>query len=198
MAEGNAKLIIDAAIKLFRERGYEAVTVNDLCKEAGIARSTFYLTFAGKKEVIDKILADVRLDRDDFFGDFIAAENDFERMWIFCCRYLSVAIKFGPELTGTLLRLELMGEIDIMDTVHSVDEWFIRMTKNGQKAGVILSTEAPEMLAPRGVDEAFYTTYEWCKRKGSFNLKQVVRRRAETLYSLAPQWRMSEEDWAKL
>ena len=194
----NSKLIIDAAVKLFRERGYENVSVNDICKEAGIARSTFYLTFAGKKEIIDKILSDVRLDRDDFFGDFIAAENDFERMWILCCRYLSVAMSFGPELTGTLLRLELMGELDVMDTVHTIDEWFIKMTRNAQKAGVILSKDAPEMLAPLGVDIAYYTTYEWCKRRGSFNLKQTVRRRAEATYGLAPQWRMSEEEWKKL
>lgn len=194
----HAKLIIDAAVKLFRERGYENVSVNDICKETGIARSTFYLTFAGKKEIIDKILSDVRLDREDFFGDFIAAENDFERMWILCCRYLAVALSFGPEMTGTLLRLELMGELDIMDTVHTVDEWFIQLTKNCQKAGIVLSHEPPEVLAPLGVDAAYYTTYEWCKRKGKFNLRQVVRRRAEALYQLAPEWRMSEEEWNKL
>ncbi len=194
----NTKIIIDAAVKLFRERGYENVSVNDICKEAGIARSTFYLTFAGKKEIIDKILGDVRLNRDDFFGDFIAAENDFERMWILCCRYLDVAMKFGPELTGTLLRLELMGELDVMDTVHTVDEWFTQMTKNAQKAGVLLNAEAPEVLAPLGVDIAYYTTYEWCKRKGGFNLRQVVRRRAEAVYGLAPEWRMSEKEWKKL
>ena len=201
MAEANkknAKQIIDAAVKLFREHGYENVSVNDICKEAGIARSTFYLTFASKKEIIDKILSDVRLDRDDFFGDFIAAENDFERMWILCCRYLAVTINFGPELAGALFRLELLGELDIMDTVHTVDEWFVQLTKNCQRAGVIMSNEPPEMLAPLGVDIAYYTTYEWCKRKGSFNLRQVVRRRAEALYELAPEWRMSEEEFAKL
>ncbi len=194
----NTKQITEAAVKLFRERGYENVSVNDICKAAGIARSTFYLTFAGKKDIIDKVLSDVRLDREDFFGDFIAAENDFERMWILCCRYLAVAISFGPELSGALFRLELMGELDIMDTVHSIDEWFVQLTKNCQKAGVIMSNESPEMLAPLGVDIAYYTTYEWCKRKGSFNLRQTVRRRAEALYGLASEWRMSEEEWNKL
>lgn len=194
----NAKQIIEAAVKLFRERGYENVSVNDICKAAGVARSTFYLTFSGKKDIIDKILSDVRLDRDEFFGDFIAAENDFERMWILCCRYLAVASSFGPEMTGTLFRLELMGELDVMDAVHTVDEWFVKMTKNAQKAGVIKNTQPPEVLAPMGVNSAYYTTYEWCKRKGAFNLKQVVRRRAEVIYNLAPEWCMSDEEWSKL
>lgn len=187
------KTIISAAIKLFKDKGYENVSVNDICKEAGIARSTFYLTFAGKKEIIDKILSDVRLDRDEFFGDFIVAENDFERMWILCNRYLTVAINFGPKLVGSLLRLELLGELDIMGMVHKVDEWMIKLLSNSQKTGVILSPEPAERIAPIGVDLAYYSTYEWCKKMGDFNLRQVVRRRAEEIYNVAPEWRMSEE-----
>ena len=188
-----AKTIIDAAVNLFRERGYENVSVNDICKAAGIARSTFYLSFAGKKEIIDKILSDVRLDRDEFFGDFIVAENDFERMWILCNRYLTVAINFGPKLVGSLLRLELLGELDILSMVHQVDEWMIKLLSNSQKTGIILSPEPAEHIAPLGVNMAYYTTYEWCKQMGDFNLRQVVRRRAEEIYSVAPEWRMSEE-----
>lgn len=198
MAESLKKQITDHAVRLFRERGYENVSVNDICKAAGIARSTFYLTFSGKKNIIDKMLSDVRLNRDEFFGDFIAAGNDFERMWILCCRYLSVAESNGPEVTGALLRLDLMGEINILDSVHTVDGWFVQMTKNAQNAGVILCPEPAESLAPLGVDIAYYTTYEWCRRKGSFNLRQTVRRRAEAVYGIAPEHRMSEDALSKL
>ena len=194
----HVKPVIEIAVAMFRERGYENVSVNDICREAGIARSTFYTMFSGKKAIIDKILSDVRLDRDDFFGEFIAAANDFERMWILCLRYLAVAISFGPELTGTLFRLELMGELDILDTVHTIDEWFVTLTKNAQSSGVILGTDPPEMLAPLGVDIAYYTTYEWCKRGGSFDLRKTVRRRAEAVYAIAPEHRMSDEELEKL
>lgn len=201
MSEASTKFqksIMESAIRLFKEKGYEAVSVNDICKAANIARSTFYLNFAGKKDIIDMILNDVRHDRDDFFGDFVAAANDFERMWILCNRYLTVAIDFGPELTGALFRLELMGELDVLDTTHKVDEWMIQLTANCQKSGVILSPELPEKIAPLGVDIAYYSTYEWCKRKGEFNLRQAVRRRAEAVYNIAAEYRMSEIELAKL
>ena len=61
MLNETAKLqnrIIAAAVALFRKLGYEKTTVNDICREADIARSTFYLNFAGKKEIIGKILSD--------------------------------------------------------------------------------------------------------------------------------------------
>lgn len=194
----NEKAIAQAALKLFRKEGYENVSVNDICREAGIARSTFYLNFSNKREIVDKIIADARLNREDFFGDFVAAENDFERMWILCNRYLTVAIDFGPEMVATLFSLELMGETDILDLTHQVDEWMIQLLRNSQKAGIILSPEPAEIIAPLGVSMAYYTTYEWAKRKGSFNLRQVTRRRAEAMYNVAPEYRMSEEEWKRL
>lgn len=190
--------IIEAAVKLFRECGYEKTSVNDICKQAGIARSTFYLNFAGKKQIISAILSNARQDKDEFLDDFISVSNDFERMWILCDRFLSVAIEFGPELTGALFRLELTHELDILDITHKVDEWMTKLVANCINAGVILSPEPAEIIAPLGVDIAYYTTYEWCKRKGAFNLRRVVRRRAEAVYNIAPEYRMSDEQLERL
>lgn len=197
-AKRQIKHITDAAVALFRKNGYENVSVNDICKAAGIARSTFYLTFSGKKDIIERMLEDVRQNRDEIFMEFISAENDFERMWLFCCRYLDIAESTGPEVTGALLRLDLMGEITVLDQIHSIDEWFVQMTRNCQQTGVMLSTEPAENLSKLGIDIAFYTTYEWCRNRGNFNLKQQVRRRAETVYSIASEWRMTEEKLNKL
>lgn len=186
----HVKIIIDAALKLFREVGYENVSVGDICREAGIARSTFYLNFSNKREIVDKLIADARLDREVFFGDFVAAGNDFERMWILCDRYLTVAMEFGPEMVATLFSLELTRELDILDLTHEVDEWMIQLCRNAQKAGVILAAEPAEVIAPLGVSMAYYTTYEWAKRRGSFNLREVTRRRAEAMFSVDPDYRM--------
>ena len=190
----HTKAITDAALMLFREKGYGNVSVNDICKSAGIARSTFYLIFSGKREIIDKVIADARLDREEFFGDFIAAQNDFERMWILCNRYLTVAMDFGPELVATLFSLELMGELDILDLTHQVDEWMIKLCANAQKAGTILSPEPADIIAPLSVSMAYYTTYEWAKRRGAFDLRCVTRRRAEEMLNVAAQYRMSEDE----
>ena len=193
------KLICDAALKLFREKGYDEVSVNDICREAGIARSTFYLTFPNKKEIVVRLLDDARLNREDFFGDFVEADNDFERMWILCNRYLTVVLEFGPELTATIFELELMGELNCIDLVHKIDEWMIKLCRNAQKAGIILCPEPAEIIAPLSVSTAYYTTYEWAQRRGKdFDLRQVTRVRAEAVLNVAQQYRMSEDELKKL
>lgn len=201
MADKNSKHrkeITDTALRLFREKGYENVSVRDICVQAGVARSTFYLNYSNKREIIDTVIADARLDREEFFGDFVAAANDFERMWILCDRYLTVAMEFGSELVATLFSLELSGAIDILDLTHQVDEWMIKLCENAQKAGIILAAESAGVIAPLSVSMAYYTTYEWAKRKGSFNLRRETRCRSEALLHVAPQYRMSEAELNRL
>jgi AcrR family transcriptional regulator len=49
--------IINAAEKLFHGKGYEKCTVNDILKEVGIAKGTFYYYFKSKEEVTDAIVS---------------------------------------------------------------------------------------------------------------------------------------------
>lgn len=46
--------ILEAALKLMREAGFEAVTVRDICKTAGITTGAFYHHFQSKEELFDK------------------------------------------------------------------------------------------------------------------------------------------------
>jgi AcrR family transcriptional regulator len=44
--------LIRAATRLWSERGFDAVTVEDLCAEAGVGRTTFYLHFESKERLL--------------------------------------------------------------------------------------------------------------------------------------------------
>ena len=48
--------IAEAAIRCFREHGYDEVSVQMICDEAGVVRSTFYRMFSGKKEIITYLM----------------------------------------------------------------------------------------------------------------------------------------------
>lgn len=44
--------IFDASIRLIAERGYEAATIPDICREAGISVGNFYHHFRSKSEIL--------------------------------------------------------------------------------------------------------------------------------------------------
>jgi len=66
------RAIMDAAIKLFPEKGFENTTVGQLAKEAGVGKSTIYGYFQSKNEIflafcedeIDFVFTDLAKERD--------------------------------------------------------------------------------------------------------------------------------------
>ncbi len=55
--------LLECAKELFVERGYAAVTIDDVVSAAGCSRATFYLHFSGKPEVLQKIGAETMAQR---------------------------------------------------------------------------------------------------------------------------------------
>jgi AcrR family transcriptional regulator len=52
--ETRERLAVGAA-KLFGERGYDAVTVDDICARAGVSRSSYYFHFANKEAILAEL-----------------------------------------------------------------------------------------------------------------------------------------------
>lgn len=51
------EIIMDAALHMFSERGYEAVSIRDICGEVGIKESTLYYHFKNKMDILDSLIA---------------------------------------------------------------------------------------------------------------------------------------------
>jgi TetR/AcrR family transcriptional repressor of nem operon len=57
--EENRRTILEAAGRLFREHGFEAVTVTDVMKSAGLTHGGFYGYFKNKDDLIAQALAEL-------------------------------------------------------------------------------------------------------------------------------------------
>jgi TetR/AcrR family transcriptional regulator len=98
---GNRLLILETALRLFAERGYEAVGVQEICEASGITKPTLYHYFGSKRGLLDAIVAErgaplleaargTALDPSDVplgletmafaMARFAAADRDFARL----------------------------------------------------------------------------------------------------------------------
>lgn len=50
-------LLLDTALRLFAERGYVGVRVEDIARAAGISRATFYKHFSEREEILAELFA---------------------------------------------------------------------------------------------------------------------------------------------
>ena len=189
--------IADAAVQLFREKGYEGVSVGEICAAAGVARSSFYRAFSCKNDIIRRIFEHTDANSMVSVEELLAAENDFDRMWIIGDRYIALSRSLGQELSNTFMCMTSRGEIDLLALGHSVDSWFIRLTRNCQKTGLIRSREPAEFLGPLMVDMVYHELYVWGMRRGNYPIRARARRITEALVDLAPEYRWTEQQLAE-
>lgn len=61
--EERRKDILQAALTLFREKGYEKTVISDIVKSAGIAQGTFYIYYKSKEDIFLAVLEDSAEER---------------------------------------------------------------------------------------------------------------------------------------
>jgi TetR/AcrR family transcriptional regulator of autoinduction and epiphytic fitness len=75
---GSREAIVEAAQRLFLERGFGAVSMDDLALAAGVARRTLYNQFASKEEIFREVLLKVSDQFEDMLPPGIETQGDVE------------------------------------------------------------------------------------------------------------------------
>ncbi|MCB0967463.1 MAG: TetR family transcriptional regulator [Ilumatobacter sp.] len=67
--------LVDAAMRLFAERGYAATRISDICAEAGVAKGLFYWYFPTKVDLFDELVRTMRQRLRRAQADAMAAQT---------------------------------------------------------------------------------------------------------------------------
>lgn len=94
--------IINNAIQLFSEKGYENILVDDITKSVGIAKGTFYNFFSSKSDILT-IWAEQEFIKQDFIS-VIRTDRSIEENLIEFIRYLVKAIEEKENLLIPFLK----------------------------------------------------------------------------------------------
>ena len=67
--------LVEAARRVFREKGYSAANVTDIIKEVGISQGTFYIYFDGKEAVFDAVAEAIVLEGYEVIKGIVTQED---------------------------------------------------------------------------------------------------------------------------
>lgn len=81
------KAIQDAFLQVKRTKGYHAITVADICREAEISRGTFYAHFNNIAEVLDVLLDDALADM-NYLREYLSAPQPDAKCAHPFCRFV--------------------------------------------------------------------------------------------------------------
>jgi TetR/AcrR family transcriptional regulator, regulator of autoinduction and epiphytic fitness len=98
---GSREVIIEAAERLFLERGFGAVSMDELAEAAGVARRTLYNQFASKEEIFREMLLRVSSQLEDAFPPGIETQGNVEEVLRLIARAI-LGLHKQPEYLGFL------------------------------------------------------------------------------------------------
>jgi TetR/AcrR family transcriptional regulator of autoinduction and epiphytic fitness len=75
---GSREAIVEAAQRLFLERGFGSVSMDELAEAAGVARRTLYNQFASKEEIFREMLLRVSGQLENAFPPGVETQGDVE------------------------------------------------------------------------------------------------------------------------
>ena len=147
--EGKARQILEAAVRVFAARGYEASRVGDVAKEAGVAYGLVYHYYGSKEAVLQAVFREA-------WGRLIAAVALAEDTGETASDQLELVVKIvlrtwrdDPDLVRLLVR-EITRNPHVHDELDEIGQGFAsleRIVRRGQEEGTLRGDADPRIAA---------------------------------------------------
>ncbi|SFC47488.1 TetR/AcrR family transcriptional regulator [Clostridium uliginosum] len=164
--------IYNIATELMQKKGYDNITIQNICEKAGVSVGTFYHYFESKND----ILIELYKKADDFFYDNVKSKlsstDTIDKIIEYFDHYAEYNEKTGIDMMKQLYNSNnkmFVTEGRHMQTI--LDE----IINEGQEKNEIKKEMSPQditryiFVLMRGV------VYDWCLHDGEYNLKEEMQ-----------------------
>lgn len=128
--------IFRAAVALFREKGFETTTIDEITERADVAKGTFFNYFPRKEAVLGYLSEEQLAEADAFAAAIIAADQPARLKLITLLQRIASVYEEEPELSQYVLRESMKRAYTPTDAVHR--HWHELLTglfRRGQDTG---------------------------------------------------------------
>lgn len=155
-----ANRIIDAALRLFSEKGYEATTVTEITEAAGVAKGTFFNYFKAKEDLL------IKFQKALFFNEIHTLSD---KPGPYTPRVLALVKELGDSMdeNRTPMRLTLQRYLATHTTGESKSglmnkaESMVPLFEKGQQTGEFTSTIPPAVMARTAIQIYLGALVSW-------------------------------------
>ena len=181
-AQNTKEKIYRIGVELMEKKGLNNITVEEICKAAGVSIGSFYNCFKSKDEILNEIYKVA----DDYFLNVVA--NDMkdgstnDKIVRFFCYYADYNVHRGLDFIKYLYNPRNTMFIKKGRHMQMVLQ---NIVEEGQKQG-----EIPTVMLPEEIVEYFFIAargiiYDWCLHDGQYDLveftKNYIRRLIKVL-----------------
>ncbi len=168
-AKQTREKLLNASLKLIKEKGYNNTTVRDICAAANVSIGTFYSYFPTKNDLFFSIY----LDGDKFFTESVALRvsgNTEEKIIDYFRYYAQLNLNTGLDL----MKILYQSDNPFFAKHRPMQKVFEEIIINGLKSGELKSDMDASMIADYFFVLARGICYKWCLYNGDFDLEEQM------------------------
>lgn len=175
--------VINAAVRAFNSRGYDATSMGHVAKELGITKSALYHHISSKEEILELTVAHALSDLEAVVAE--AAKSDLgpgERVWSLIRGSIEVLCT-DPKSVALLLRLRGNSDVEerALERRRKLTRSVVPLVRDAQEAGEIRADLDAAVLT-RMVFGMVNSVAEWYDPKGKLGAEEIANSVAELLF----------------
>jgi AcrR family transcriptional regulator len=167
--------IYRAAMELFLARGFDAVTIEDICTAADVAKGTFFLHFPTKDALLLEYGKEATLEleellRSHYGGATAALQKILASLAERATRHAAIVQLLARELMSRPTALA-----NVTEQTRDLSQLFVKIVQQAQTAEELRKDIDPRLAAAIITSAYFAIVGEWARRGGKFDLASAIQ-----------------------
>lgn len=171
----NKNKIFVTAIDLIRKKGYDNVSINEICSLAGFTKGAFYHHFNSKDDLLIQLLKDV----DDYYIvevlPRLEGKTSKEQLIFFIQEFAYCGYGVGVDVVKNLFKSQTNALNDFMnDLDRPFFKILVDIIKTGQEKNVFIDNLSSEELAKYCRTFIWGVFHNWAMEYGAYDIEKKV------------------------
>lgn len=183
MKPNRKKEITTTAAKLFKEKGYRAVTMRDLAENLGIKAASLYNHIRSKQEILSLIVVSTAENFTEHINQaYPKPVSSVQKLEEIISMHIDITIEktdFLACMNNDWMHLEKKQLVYFLKMRNDYEAKFRRIILDGMNKGELQNRDAEIVLF--SILSTLRTFYLWYSKKNSLSSKQLKKEMMETL-----------------
>jgi Transcriptional regulator len=169
--------IFSTALALFDEKGYDNVTINDICHQIGLTKGAFYHHFNSKSDIL---IMKYKFNENTLqkYYQSIASEKPPQKLEKIIKRFIDYPLNTSLEEMKSSFKVQIDSHYQEFVGGDSAVQKSILMKiiTEGQTTGDFRNDLSADMLADIIIRYKFGIYIEWCIKDGDMDITTIAKR----------------------
>lgn len=177
--------ILNQAIKMFKEKGFSKVSIDEICDECGVTKGSFYHHYKSKNDLlINYYNTLIKKDTYAIMNEIITIDSAYEQLWKAIELYfIERILEIGPNLFKNVIITDILEGNEVIhlyiDSNGRLKEYLdllIKLIVKGQHNGEIRNSFDSEELLSSYFAGVLGIFVKWSSLGGTFDGKAELKK----------------------